>query len=217
MKRDAANLLEVDGLGMQFSGQVLFRSLSFAYGPGVVALMGQNGVGKSTLLSQLAGVNPLQEGRVAINGRDLAAAPQRARQQLAFVPDESVAYDFMTGGEFLQMVLALRGQADAPALPALIDGLGLQAHVGKRFEAMSLGTRKKFMLASALASEAPVVLMDEPTNGIDAQAKSFLFDLFRRGRDSRLFLFSTHDQEAVVQSGAQLLELQDPAAAVRAT
>ena len=206
------HLLEADGLGMRFSGQALFRGLGFSFGPGVVALMGQNGAGKSTLLSLLAGVHSPQQGRIAVNGHDLARAPQRARQQLAYVPDESVAYEFMSGDEFLRMVLALRGQREAPALAGLVEGMGLQPHVGKRFEAMSLGTRKKFMLASGLASDAPVVLMDEPTNGIDAQAKGFLLEVFKRERDRRLFLFSTHDLDAVAQSGAQVFALPDPAA-----
>lgn len=198
-------LLEADRLGMQFSGLPLFRGLSFSFAAGVVALMGENGAGKSTLLSLLAGVQPLQEGRVLIKGIDLVAAPQDARRQLAWVPDESVAYEFMSGDEFLRMVLALRAQGDAPALPALIEGLGLGPHRGKRFGDMSLGTRKKFMLASGLASEAAVVLMDEPTNGIDAQAREFLVETMRRGSDTRLFFFSTHDRDAVAQSGARVL------------
>ncbi|NNG21738.1 ATP-binding cassette domain-containing protein [Telluria aromaticivorans] len=151
-----------------------------------------------------------QAGRIVVNGHDLAKEPQRARRQLAWVPDESVAYDFMTGHEFLRMVLALRGQAGAPALKDLLEGFGLQPHAGKRFEAMSLGTRKKFMLASGLASDAPVVLMDEPTNGIDAQAKAYLLDFFKRDRERRLFFFSTHDLEAVAGSGAQVFALPDP-------
>jgi heme-transporting ATPase len=200
-------LLEAEGLGVQFSGLALFSGLSFSYGPGVVALMGENGAGKSTLLSLLAGVQPLQEGRIAIKGHDMAASPQEARRQLAWVPDESVAYEFMTGDEFLRMVLALRGQADAPALPGLLDGFGLSAHRGKRFGQMSLGTRKKFMLASGLASDAAVVLMDEPTNGIDADAKACLMERLREGREARLFFFSTHDQEAVAQSDARVFAL----------
>ena len=195
---------------MQLSGQVLFRELGLSFGPGVVALTGQNGAGKSTLLSLLAGVHAPQQGRILIDGHDLAKSPQRARRQLAWAPDESVAYDFMTGDEFLRMVLALRGQADAPALPEVLEGFGLQAHAGKRFEAMSLGTRKKFMLASCLASDAPLVLMDEPTNGIDAQAKGFLLERFRRDAASRLFFFSTHDGEAIVESGAQVFALPEP-------
>ncbi len=200
-------LLEAEGLGMAYSGLALFRGLSFSFGPGLVALTGENGAGKSTLLSLLAGVHAPQEGTIRIAGHDLATAPQAARRSLAWVPDESVAYDFMTGEEFLRMVLALRAQREAPALPVLLDGLGLQPHVGKRFGAMSLGTRKKFMLASGLASDAQVVLMDEPTNGIDADAKACLLQTMREGGQARLFFFSTHDREAVAQSEARVFAL----------
>jgi len=201
------DLLEVEGLGMAYSGLPLFRGLSFSFGPGVVALTGENGAGKSTLLSLLAGVHPPQEGRIRIAGHDLATAPQAARRSLAWMPDESVAYDFMTGDEFLRMVLALRAQREAPDLPGLLDGLGLQPHVGKRFGEMSLGTRKKFMLASGLASDAPLVLMDEPTNGIDAHAKACLLERMQEGGSARLFFFSTHDREALARSGARVFAL----------
>lgn len=212
MQLATTKLLAVEGLGMAFSGQALFSDLSFGFGPGAVALMGPNGTGKSTLLSLLAGVAPPQAGRILVGGHDLAKAPRRARELLAWVPDEAVAYDFMLGDEFLRFVLALRGQGAAPALPGLLDGLGLEAHTGKRFGTMSLGTRKKFMLAAGLASEAPVVLMDEPTNGIDAQAKAFLLEVFRREGERRLFFFSTHDQEAVAGAGAQVFALPGPEA-----
>lgn len=202
-------LLEADKLGVTFSGLALFRGLSFSFGPGAVALMGENGAGKSTLLTLLAGVQPLQEGRVAVGGHDLAAAPVAARRALAWVPDESVAYEFMTGDEFLRMVFALRGKSEAPALAALIEGFGIAPHRGKRFGQMSLGTRKKFMLVSGLASSAPVVLMDEPTNGIDAEAKAHLVETIRQGSATRLFLFSTHDEDTVARCGATVLRLAD--------
>lgn len=206
------DLLAVEGLGMRFSGQVLFDDLSFSFGPGAVALTGPNGTGKSTLLSLLAGVQPPQAGRILVGGHDLASAPRRARALLAWVPDEAAAYDFMSGDEFLRLVLALRGQETAPALPGLIEGLGLAPHACKPFGTMSLGTRKKFMLAAGLASEAPVLLMDEPTNSIDAQAKAFLLEVFRREGDGRLFFFSTHDAEAVTGAGAQVFALREPGA-----
>ena len=216
MKIEMTTLLHAEGLVMQFSGQVVFADLGFDFGPGVVALMGENGAGKSTLLSLLAGITAPQAGRIVVAGHDLAGAPQRARAQLAYAPDESVAYEFMTGAEFLQMVLALRGQRAAPALPVLIEGFGLQPHVGKRFGAMSLGTRKKFMLVSSLGSDARVVLMDEPTNGIDAQARDFLLGVFGRERHARLFLFSTHDAEAVARASARVFTLGRGAVAAQA-
>lgn len=203
----AIPLLAVDGLAMRFGAQQLFNGLDFTAGPGAVALVGPNGTGKSTLLTLLAGIATPQAGTIRIAGHALAQAPHQAKRHLAYVPDESVAYDFMTGAQFLGMVDALRGTRDAPQAAALIAGLGLTAHVDKRFAAMSLGTRKKFMLAAGLMGDAPVVLMDEPSNGIDADAKAWLAELIRVQSASRLLLFSTHDGELIAATGARLLRL----------
>jgi len=200
-------LLAAEGLGMRFGAHVLFANLDLAFGAGAVALVGRNGAGKSTLLSLLAGIEAPQEGSVKICGHDLAGG-QAARAFLAYVPDESVAYDFMTGDEFLRMVQALRGCAGPSS--ALLEGFGIDVYLGLRFADMSLGTRKKFMLASGLMGDAPVVLMDEPTNGIDADAKAFLVQQIRAQQEKRLILFSTHDQELIASIGARVLDLSAP-------
>lgn len=201
-------LLAADGLGMRFGAHVLFDHLDLAYGPGAVALVGRNGAGKSTLLSLLAGIEKPQAGRVAVCGHDLHEEDAAARSRLAYVPDESVAYDFMTGDEFLRMVQALRGCAGPER--ALLEGFGIDVHLGARFGDMSLGTRKKFMLVGGLMGGAPVVLMDEPTNGIDADAKAFLAAHLNAQKPRRLLLFSTHDQALVAAAGATLLDLSAP-------
>lgn len=202
-----APLLAIDGLSMRFGARPLFDGLNFSSGPGAVALVGPNGTGKSTLLTLLAGIATPQAGSIRIAGHALAGAQRQAKARLAYVPDESVAYEFMTGAEFLAMVDALRGTRDAPRATPLLAGLGLDAHTDKRFGAMSLGTRKKFMLAAGLMGDAAVVLMDEPTNGIDAAAKAWLADLIRQQAASRLLLFSTHDQALIDATDARLLRL----------
>jgi len=197
-------LLAAEGLGMRYGGQVVFEDLHLAFGAGAVALVGRNGAGKSTLMALLAGVGAPQAGRVLVCGHDLARG-QGARAALAWVPDAAVAYDFMTGDEFLRMVQALRGCAGPNR--ALLEGFGIAAHLGARFGDMSLGTRKKFMLAAGLMGDAQVVLMDEPTNGIDADARAFLIDQIRARAHEHLVLFSTHDRDLIALAGARVLAL----------
>lgn len=200
-------LLAVDGLSVRFGPHILFDRLSFAFDCGAVALVGGNGTGKSTMISLLCGIRAPDAGIIRIGGHDMGAEAPRAKALLAYVPDASVAYEFMTGAGFLAMVDALRGTRDAQRAAALITGLGLEPHLGKRFDAMSLGTAKKFMLASGLMSQARLILMDEPTNGIDADAKQFLISLIRREAAQRLFFFATHDEELVAATGGQRLRL----------
>jgi ABC-type multidrug transport system ATPase subunit len=141
---------------------------------------------------------------VLVCGHDLARG-QGARAALAWVPDASVAYDFMTGDEFLRMVQALRGCAGPDR--TLLEGFGIAAYLGARFGDMSLGTRKKFMLAAGLMGDAQVVLMDEPTNGIDAHARAFLIDQIKVRAHEHLVLFSTHDRDLIALTGARVLAL----------
>jgi ABC-2 type transport system ATP-binding protein len=200
-------LLAAEGLGMRYGGQAVFEDLHLAFGAGAVALVGRNGAGKSTLLALLAGIDAPQAGRVLVCGHDLARG-QGARAALAWVPDASVAYDFMTGDEFLRMAQALRGCAGPDR--ALLEGFGIAAYLGARFGDMSLGTRKKFMLAAGLMGDAQVVLMDEPTNGIDADARTFFIAQVRARAQEHLMLFSTHDRDLIALSGARVLALPAP-------
>ena len=200
-------LLEVTSLAMRFGAQVVFDQLSFSFARGAVALVGPNGSGKSTLISLLCGIDAPCAGTVRIGGHDLARHPARAKARLAYVPDEPVAYEFMRGSEFLAMVDALRGRRDLRAAAGLIEGLGLAPHMDKSFEAMSLGTRKKFMLLSGLMSPAPLLVLDEPTNGIDAGARDFLAAQIRDDGMQRLFFFSTHDEDFIAATGAERLRL----------
>lgn len=197
-------LLAVEGLGMRYGSHVVFDGLDLAYGAGAVALVGRNGTGKSTLLALLAGIDAPQAGRVMICGIDLAQG-QGGRAKLAWVPDASVAYDFMTGDEFVRMVQALRGCASISR--ALLTGFGIDGYLGARFGDMSLGTRKKFMLAAGLMGDAQIVLMDEPTNGIDADARTFLALQIKARTQSGLVLFSTHDRDFIALVDARVLDL----------
>lgn len=203
-----APLLEADALSMRFGAQIVFERLSFSFGPGAVALVGPNGSGKSTLISLLCGIETPYGGTIRIAGHDLARHATQAKARLAYVPDEPAAYEFMRGTEFLVMVDALRGRRDLRGAGPLIDGLGLAPHMDARFEVMSLGTRKKFMLLSGLMSPAPLVVLDEPTNGIDAGAKAFLAAHIRQEGARRLFFFSTHDGEFIEATGAHCLRLE---------
>jgi len=206
-------LLTAERLGMRYGSHVIFENLDLSYGAGAVALVGRNGAGKSTLLSLLAGIDAPHTGRVVICGHDLHLRAQGlgARARLAWVPDASVAYDFMTGDEFLRMVQALRGCAGPQR--ALLAGFGIEAYLGARFGDMSLGTRKKFMLAGGLMGDAQVVLMDEPTNGIDADARDYLAAQIVARSMQHLVLFSTHDREFIGQVNARVLDLSTRAPA----
>lgn len=195
-----------------FGVKTVLRNVGAEFTPGAYALQGPNGCGKSTLLSVLAGIITPDAGEVFIGGHDLFRAPIKAKTRLAYVPDESPIYPFMTGREFLQFVAHAKRCAVAPHAWALAERFGLGTHLDTRFEAMSLGTQKKTMLVSALIGEPAVVLMDEPCNGLDSAARAVLALEVTRMRAGAVVLMSTHDAEFVRAMGAALIAFESLAA-----
>ncbi len=205
--------LRVEGLGKQLDGRALFRRLDFAWDfPGVMCVRGPTGAGKTPLHTLLAGATAPDAGRVLLNGYDPATQREAAARQLAFVPDDCPVYPFISGREWLAFTGALHGTADAAAVD-LVARLAIEPHLDTRFGAMSLGTARKFMLAAALATEAPILIMDEPMNGLDSAS----FEAFKAGIRQRaergLVILTCHDVRQQEQLGARAVELSELEAA----
>jgi ABC-2 type transport system ATP-binding protein len=200
--------LVCQGLGASYEGREIFHSLDCAFAAGVHALQGTNGIGKSTLLRLLAGAQPADAGRVWIDGIDLMQAPEDAKRQLSYVPDESPIYPFMTGEELLHFVASVKRTRIDATVDGLIGAFDLARHLRMRFDAMSLGTRKKIMLCAAWIGAPKVLLLDEPSNGLDLASRDHLIRLLRHsGRESTV-LFAAHDEEFVVACGASVTNMQ---------
>ncbi|MEO7496111.1 MAG: ABC transporter ATP-binding protein [Massilia sp.] len=173
---------------------------------GTFALRGPNGIGKSTLLGVLAGAVDADSGAVWIDQQALGEAPLAARQRLAYAPDECPVYPFMTGHELLAFVAFAKQCALAPQVNEIVAGFGLGAHLGKRCGEMSLGTQKKLMLAALWIGDPRVMLLDEPSNGLDAAARALLIDLLHARSSASVILVSTHDHEFAQAIGATVIE-----------
>ena len=150
-------MLACEGLSVSYQGRNVFKSVTYSFGSGVYALRGANGIGKSTLLRLLSGAQSPDAGRVWIGGIDLMREPQAAKQLLSYVPDESPVYPFMTGHELLEFVASVKRVPINGLVQELTVAFGLPPHLQTRFDAMSLGTQKKFLLCAAWIG-APKVL-----------------------------------------------------------
>jgi ABC-2 type transport system ATP-binding protein len=186
-----------------FGHRKVLDRVSHSFDLGIHAIQGPNGIGKSTLLSILAGVQPPDSGSVAIDGQDLLKSPLRARQQLAYVPDDCPIYPFMNGRDFLDLVAhAKRTQVDAHT-ETLVDRLGLREHLFTRFGQMSLGTQKKMLLAAAWIGRPTVVVMDEPSNAVDQATRDVLIEELSALRKTTVVVISSHDADFVRALGAE--------------
>lgn len=188
-------MLRFENLTKRFGTRTLFENLHFDAQAGCVALSDENGSGKSTLLGMLAGTLEADDGDIWLDGHSLRDAPLAAKAALAYVPDDCLAYPFQTGRALLDLVAsAKKTRVDASVLD-LAHRFGLAPHMEKRFEQMSLGTRRKFFLSATLIGAPRVIIADEPGNGLDAAARAVLIDLFTTLGKDRCVFFSSHDPE----------------------
>ena len=167
---DAAEpLLIVERLGKSYEKAMAVSELSFQVRPGeILGLVGPNGAGKTTTLRTIAGILPIQTGRVRIDGHDLAREEVAAKQVLAWVPDDPQPFDSLTVWEHLEFVARLYGVGDWRA-----EG----EHLLERFELvekrealggeLSRGMRQKLAFCGAWLSHPKLVLLDEPLSGLD--------------------------------------------------
>lgn len=188
-------MLRFEAIEKHYGGRTVLAGLGQCFAAGCHALQSPNGSGKSTLLSILAGVAQADRGEVWIAGISLRQDPLRAKSRLAYVPDACPVYPFMSGRAFLELIAAAKAGELGAATLGLVERLGLKPHLESRFEQMSLGTRKKMMLAASSIGEPAVIVADEPTIALDDAARRVLVEYFKQAAQRSVVLFSTHDDD----------------------
>jgi sodium transport system ATP-binding protein len=189
--------IEVVGLEKDFAGARVVDGIGFEVHAGeIYGLIGPNGAGKTTTFRILAGLLSPSAGSVRVDGIDVAAEPARAKARLGFSTGSSGLYGRLTAREQLAYFGALHGMAPA-RLAARIDevaaSVDLTRLLGRRCEKLSTGERQRVSIARALVHDPAVLILDEPTAGLDVLASRFLRDVILRARhDGKAVLFSTH-------------------------
>lgn len=197
-------------------------SLSIARGE-IFALLGGNGAGKSTTLKVVLGFLKPDSGMVQVTGIDVTVNPAKARDGIAYVPENVALYEHLNARETLAYFLTLAGiKPDAARIEGALDAVGLASSArGQRLGGYSKGMRQKTAIALAVARDVPILLLDEPTSGLDPRAISEFHDLLEvlRGRGTAV-LMVTHDLLGATQvagrigflDGGRLVSVADKAA-----
>ncbi len=196
--------LTIDNLGKQYrAGFWGLRNFSLNLGPGVLGLLGPNGAGKSTLMRVLATITRASEGRVLWNGTDIAAAPDGLRAVLGYLPQDFGVYPNLNAIEFLEYLAAVKG-LNARAARRRIDGLlqvvNLTSAARRPLSGYSGGMRQRVGIAQALLNDPAVLIVDEPTVGLDPEERVRFRNLLSDLSGERIVILSTHivsDVEAV--------------------
>jgi ABC-2 type transport system ATP-binding protein len=180
-------VIEAEGLQKVYGDIVAVEDLTFRVDPGeVIGLVGPNGAGKTTTLHCLAGITIPTRGRVRIAGHDLAIDAVAAKSALAFVPDESHLFEYLTVEEHLRFVARLYRIEDVEArLPGVLRELELADRRGSLPEELSRGMKQKLAIACALIHAPRALLLDEPLTGLDPvgirRMKATILDHARSG------------------------------------
>jgi ABC-2 type transport system ATP-binding protein len=190
-------VITFDGLSKQYGAFTAVRSLAFSVHQGeVFGFLGPNGAGKTTTIRMLMGILVPSAGHVSIAGLDCQRDRIEVKRRVGYLPDAPIFYDFLRGREILQFVGEMHGQSRGVAADnaaRLLDELALTEAAEEYAINYSTGMKKKLGLACALIHDPAVLILDEPTNGLDPRASREVQDRLRRSSaEGKTIFLSTH-------------------------
>ncbi len=203
-------IITVDGLTKAYAGTPVVDGISFTVKTGeIFGLLGPNGAGKTTTLEMLEALRSIDAGRATIDGIDVAKQPKQIKQIIGIQLQSTTFYDKLTLREQLRMFASLYGRrVDADALLAKVQ---LSAKASSYVEQLSGGQKQRFAIAATLVNQPKVLFLDEPTTGLDPQARRNLWELIKTIRDEGItIVLTTHymdeaellcDRLAIMDSG----------------
>jgi ABC-2 type transport system ATP-binding protein len=189
-------MIEVEGVSHRYGPVLAVQDVSFTVRSGeVTAFLGPNGAGKSTILRLLSTWMPPSEGTVRVAGHDTRVEPLAVRRAIGYLPEHNALWDTMRVDRLLAFVgrmHGLEGAALAERTAWVVEACRLEEVLGKRIAHCSKGYRQRVGLAAALIHDPPVVLLDEPTHGLDPLQVALFLEFVRELATTRAVLFSTH-------------------------
>jgi ABC-type multidrug transport system ATPase subunit len=200
--------LGLDSVDFKYrNGHAAVQGVSLALGPGILGLLGPNGAGKSTLMRVLATLARPTGGRITWNGHDIAREPDRLRAELGYLPQDFGVYPALSAREFLAFLAAVKG-LPAKATPARVDEclamVGLADVADRRLGDYSGGMRQRVGIAQALLNDPKLLIVDEPTVGLDPEERRRFRHLMTDLAGHRLVILSTHIVSDIEASAGQL-------------
>ena len=191
-----AAMIEVQSLTKQYAGHTAVDRLSFTIEAGqCVGFLGPNGAGKSTTMRILAGFMPATSGTARVNGFDVFHESIKARRSLGYMPENAPLYNDMRVKEYIHFrgaLKGLRGRELRLRTGEVMEACGLMESRRKIIATLSKGFRQRVALADALVSRPPLLILDEPTNGLDPVQMRHVRELLTTLRPEQTILLSTH-------------------------
>jgi len=194
-------MIKVENLVKSFGPKLAVNDVSFTVERGeVLGFLGPNGAGKSTTMRMLTGFIPPTSGRITVGGHDVVEDPLPAKRLIGYLPENAPGYADMTVHGFLNFAAELRGLeggARKQALNRAVELCFLESVLYQTIDTLSKGYKHRTCLAQALIHDPDILIMDEPTDGLDPNLKFEVRNLIKRMGENKAIIFSTHILEEV--------------------
>ncbi|HVV65646.1 MAG TPA: ABC transporter ATP-binding protein [Rhizomicrobium sp.] len=194
-------MIEIEGLTKRFGPITAVAGLNLSVGKGeVLGFLGPNGAGKSTTMKMVTGYLAPTAGRIRICGHDVETDPITAQSMIGYLPEGAPAYGDMTARQFLKFIAGVRGfrgEAAAGAVAKAVARSELASVLDQPIETLSKGFKRRVGVAQAILHDPPVLIMDEPTDGLDPNQKHSVRALLRAMAPQKAIVISTHLLEEV--------------------
>ncbi len=194
-------MIHVQSLTKEFSGFRAVDQLSFEVPQGqILGFLGPNGAGKSTTMKMLTGFVEPSSGTALVGGKDIRTASLEVRRLIGYLPESAPSYGEMTVVEFLRFIAEMRGKRGAAresAAAAMRETCALESVWTQPIETLSKGYRQRVGFAQALIHDPAILILDEPTDGLDPNQKHQVRELIRRMGAAKTIILSTHILEEV--------------------
>jgi ABC-2 type transport system ATP-binding protein len=194
-------VIRIENLVKAFGPKRAVDGISFNVERGeVLGFLGPNGAGKSTTMRMITGFMPPTEGRVTVGGHDVVQSPLQAKRLIGYLPENAASYPDMTVKGFLEFAAELRGldrSKRKQAVSRVVELCFLGSVLRQSIDTLSKGYKHRTCLAQALIHDPDVLIMDEPTNGLDPNQKHEVRNLIRELGAKKAIVFSTHILEEV--------------------
>ena len=200
--------LRVEGVGYRYpNGHEALAGIDLALGPGILGLLGPNGAGKSTLMRILATLSRPGSGRITWNGTDIARQPDALRAELGYLPQDFGVYPALSAREFLAYLAAVKGlplKVARERVDQCLALVGLSEAADRRLGGFSGGMRQRVGIAQALLNDPRLLIVDEPTVGLDPEERLRFRHLITDLAGQRLVILSTHIVSDIEASATSL-------------
>ncbi len=207
-------MIEVSHVSRNFGDFRAVNDVSFSIPTGqIVGLLGPNGAGKTTTMRMITGYLSPSEGKILVDGLDIASSPLEAKRKIGYMPESAPLYGEMIVEDYLKYIAEIHGQDPSEKVPALCQACCLKEIMSKNISDLSRGNRQRVSLAHALMADPEILILDEPTSGLDPNQVEDVREIIREIGKTRTVIISTHIlsevetlcSRAVIISGGKLV------------